>query len=104
MKKCIHCEREVMDDAHFCPFCGCTTERQAEYTGLDTAIKVFLIMGAIATPLTLYYVPVIWCVPLAIIGFRKISNQERISKSFKICILLLVSVVAGILLLCRKED
>lgn len=44
-----------------------------------------------------------WCIPLTVYVFRCVKYGRPVAMSAKICILLLVSMVAGILLLCRTE-
>lgn len=44
-----------------------------------------------------------WCIPLTVYVFRCIKNGRAISTAAKVCILIFVNTISGILLLCRKE-
>lgn len=64
----------------------------------ETAFKIpiaFCVLGLL---------PLIWQIPMTIIYFLKAKNNEDISIAFKICILLFVSPVAGILMLCGSHE
>ena len=49
-------------------------------------------------------VPLAWMLPLTIIINNKIKNHEPISIALKVCTLIFVNVVSGILLLCHTDD
>ncbi len=49
-------------------------------------------------------IPLAWGIPMVIVLSDKIKNEKPISTGFKICTLLFVNTVAGILLLCDKEQ
>ena len=49
-------------------------------------------------------VPIIWCIPMTVILAKKLKNNKPIGVGFKVCTLIFVSLVSGIVLLCRKED
>jgi hypothetical protein len=53
--------------------------------------------------LAMTIVPLAWSIPMGIILVRKTRNGEPISTGFKVCILLFVDLIAGILLLCDKD-
>ena len=48
--------------------------------------------------------PLAWCLPMTIVLSRKMKNNETIGVGFKICTLLFVSTIAGILLLCAGDN
>ncbi len=108
MKYCDKCGAEMMDEAVVCTKCGCAVETTQEVQkkernkGLDIAIKIFMILGCISSGLAI--IPLFWTVPMTISASRKMNNGEPIGVGFKICTLLFVSMIAGILLLCRNED
>lgn len=85
-------------------------------SGLKTAAKVFMIiscaicgvlflaniyLGIVAALSCL--VPLCWQIPMTIVYFEKLKNGERIGTGFKVCSLLFVSLVAGILMLCDND-
>lgn len=48
-------------------------------------------------------IPLAWCIPLTVIVFKRTKVGAPISTAMKVCILIFVNIIAGILLLCRKE-
>ena len=73
-------------------------EEKTGSSGLKTAAKVLLIIGTVIQGF--YLVPLLWCLPMTISYFRKVKNNEEITSGFKVCVLLFVNAVAGILMLC----
>ena len=113
MKFCTKCGSELVDEAVICVHCGCEVAPRSmaaqvstakEKSTLDTVISVFLILGAVVTSLFGLVIPLAWCLPMTLSYFKKRENNLPISTGFKVCTLIFVSLVAGILLLCRKED
>ena len=49
-------------------------------------------------------VPLAWVIPMTVVFCRKVSNGERIGIGFKICTLLFVNTIAGILMLCASDN
>lgn len=49
-------------------------------------------------------VPLAWAIPMTVVIFRKLRNYERIGMGMKVCTLIFVSLVAGILLLCMNDN
>ena len=110
MKYCTHCGKEVLDEAVVCPSCGCkvgsttTSNKMVEEEDkkiLTLLVKIFMIIGCIATGWSL--IPLLWTVPLTVHVWRKLSNKEPIGIAVKICSLLFVNIVAGIILLCMND-
>lgn len=48
-------------------------------------------------------IPLAWCIPLTVHVFRATKAHAPISTAAKVCILIFVDLVAGILLLCMTE-
>lgn len=111
MKFCSKCGKEIMDEAVICPGCGCAVaqERNEEKKdlkrgddGLAVASKIFLILGCISQGWML--LPLAWCLPITISACGKMKRGEPVGTGLKVCSLLFVSLVGGILLLCRSDD
>ena len=49
-------------------------------------------------------VPLTWCIPMTAIIISKIKHSEKIGTGLKVCTLLFVSLISGILLLCRNDE
>ena len=88
----------------------------SESSGLKTAAKVFMFIAcAMCCVLFLiniylgitraldYLIPLFWQLPMTIVYFEKLKNGERVGTGFKVCSLLFVSLVAGILMLCDND-
>lgn len=107
MKFCSKCGNQIADEAVICPNCGCATGYQeapakGSETTLQTVAKVFMILGTIANGFAL--IPLAWCIPMTVSYFRKVKNGEPVSTGFKVCSLLFVNVVSGILMLCDSGN
>ena len=108
MKFCEKCGKEIMDEAVICPGCGCAVEGASKPKatggddGLAVAAKVFLIIGCITQGWML--LPLAWCLPITISAFGRMKRNEPVGTGLKVCALLFVSLVAGILLLCRNDE
>ena len=104
MKYCTKCGNELMDEAVFCPSCGCAVDEpslQKGNNGLQSAAKVFMIIGTVL--MAIFVLPLAWCIPMTVIYCDKIKNNQPVSVGFKVCCLLFVSLVGGILMLCDNE-
>lgn len=102
MKYCSHCGKELDDDAIVCVNCGCkapkSEAKQTELSnGLKLAAKILMIISTVIMGFAL--IPLAWCIPMTLTYCQKVERNEPISIAFKICILLFVNVIAGILLL-----
>lgn len=114
MKFCTKCGAELVDEAIICVKCGCAVESteisQSESkapprkSGLSTAAKVFMVLGTIIMAMWTFCIGLAWCLPLTIIYFKKVNNGEPIGVGFKICSLLFVSMIGGILMLCDNDN
>ena len=106
MKFCQKCGREIMDEAIICPGCGCAISAEKKgkggNDGLAVASKIFLILGCVAQGWLL--LPLAWCLPITISVCNKMKDNEPIGTGLKVCSLLFVSLIGGILLLCRSDD
>jgi hypothetical protein len=69
--------------------------------GMVTVAKVFLILGCIG--FGAFLIPLAWCIPITVSIFRKLNSGEPIDTGLKVCALLFVNLIAGILLLCMED-
>ena len=104
MKYCSKCGAIIDSEAVICPKCGCATgyKYREDNSGIQTAAKVFMVLGCI-TSAFFYLVPLIWTIPMTIYYFNSTQNGEKVSGGFKICSLLFVNLIAGILMLCDNN-
>ncbi len=109
MNYCPTCGGSVSGTAAFCENCGAPlTAPSAPAYGatrrddtLCTVAKVFLILGCVSIGWAI--VPLAWCIPITVSIFRKLNSGEAIGTGLKVCTLLFVNLVAGILLLCMED-
>lgn len=107
MKFCSKCGKEIADEAVICTGCGCLVEQTVKIgnggnDGLAVAAKFFLILGCVASGWLL--LPLAWCLPITISICNKMKNNEPVGTGLKVCALLFVNLIGGILLLCRSDD
>ena len=111
MKFCSKCGAELVDDAVVCTACGRFVDDNAagrasaksSTSGLATAAKVFMIIGTVIMALYTFGIALAWCLPITISYCNRLKDGRPISVGFKVCSLLFVSLVGGILMLCDKE-
>jgi hypothetical protein len=113
MKYCSKCGKEISEEAVICPGCGCPTDlyksnvstsnKTSGESGLTTATKVFMILGCVLNAF-FYLIPLAWCIPMTVVYFRKVKYHEPIGTGFKVCSLLFVSLVGGILMLVDNDN
>ena len=108
---CKNCGAQLNDGATFCQSCGAkigeevTTTANRGSDGLGIAAKVFMIISCVSYAISIVgLIALIWVLPITISVSKKIKSGEKIGTGLKIAVLLLVNTIAGILLLCRKED
>ncbi|MBO5715872.1 MAG: hypothetical protein J6S23_05720 [Clostridia bacterium] len=112
MKYCSKCGKELFDEAVICPQCGCPTEHQEIYSTqshepreLSTIQKVTKAFMIVETVLGgIYILPLAWCLPMTISYCKKLKKGEPIGTGFKVCSLIFVSLIAGILMLCDNDN
>ena len=77
--------------------------QSGEKNGIVTAIKIFMVLSCFFAA-NLYFIPLIWCIPMTITCFKKLEAGEPLGLGFKICTLIFVSRIAGILMLILDEN
>lgn len=118
MKYCTYCGKEIDDDSIFCPNCGCKVEtpiviqnvvtnnsqtKTNNVSGLAIAACILMAFGCVCNA---YYqlITIAWCVPMTIYYITMVVSGKKVSKSFKICSLIFVSLLGGIFMLCDKDQ
>lgn len=115
MKFCSKCGMQLFDDAVICTNCGCPTESHVfienqpkivkpQTSGTITATKVFMIIGTIFMAIYTLCIGLAWCLPMTISYCNKVKRGEPIGTGFKVCSLLFVNTIAGILMLCDNRN
>ena len=85
MKYCTHCGAQIDDAAVVCPKCGCATEEfnansaavaAEKDSTLNTVIKVFMVLGCIATCWCL--IPLAWTIPMTVSFFNRVRDGRKV--------------------------
>jgi len=113
MKYCTHCGAQLEDDAVVCVSCGRMVgdpvkfnQSAAEPAGpsaISTVAFVFMIIGTVAMAISTCCIGLAWCLPMTISYSKSRKNGTPVSTGFKVCSLLFVNTVAGILMLCDNQ-
>ena len=106
-KFCSHCGKEVLKEAVICPACGCSVKAGSKVngaapSGLAVAAKVLFIISTVI--MGFYILPLVWCIPMTVSYCNKIKRGEEVSTGFKVCLLIFVSLLGGILALLDKQE
>lgn len=102
---CTHCGNEISDNAVVCPKCGVPTDnynvasKKGENNGIKMAIKIFLIIACVFSIFS-FFIPLAWCLPMTIYYWKRADKGEKVGTAFKVCSLIFVSLIGGILMLC----
>lgn len=108
---CSKCGKEVSENDKHCPYCGFQLKEEAKEEVaknpdssdvLGLIAKIFMLASTIICGVGL--IPLCWMVPMTVSVWKKHNNYEKIGVGLKICTLLFVNLIAGILLLCRDES
>ena len=117
MKFCSKCGAQLDDEAVFCPTCGAKTDEPAQTfqpapasapaKSSNTATirliaKIFMLLGCISLGAAL--IPLCWAIPMTVHYWNAVKYNRPVGIAFKICSLIFVSTVAGILMLIENED
>ena len=110
MKYCTICGAEIADEAVVCVHCGCAVQplntnvsTNTETSALKIVAKVFMIIGCVASAFFFLF-PLAWTIPMTVSYCRSIENRQPVSVGFKVCTLIFVNAVAGILMLCDNDS
>ena len=123
MKYCSHCGSQIEDNVSFCPNCGAPvnaeqaaqqtppaqqaqpaqaapTERK--FTVLQMAAFILMIISTVCVGWTL--IPLAWCIPMTVSYYNSIKQGRPVSMALKICTLIFVNPISGILMLVDSDS
>lgn len=112
MKYCTKCGAQLFDEAVICVRCGCPTapiqtaqDMSSVQGGSSISKTIAFVLMIISTVVSgfLFIISLAWMIPLTVIYNQKVRCGEPLSTGFKVCILIFVNIVAGILLLCDSD-
>lgn len=67
-------------------------------TSMQTAAKILMIIGCVLSGFA-YLIPLCWTIPMTVHYCRAVKEGRYVGVGFKVCSLLFVSTIAGILML-----
>ena len=112
MKYCKNCGQELPEEADFCSNCGAQCYYKVEPTHqpqsnanegstLKTLALVFMIIATVISGFAI--IPLCWCIPMTVRYYRYTKGEGTLSTAFKVCTLLFVSLISGILMLVDED-
>lgn len=63
-----------------------------------------MIIGTVLSAIFSFGISLAWCLPMSIIYSKKINSGIKVGIGFKVCALLFVSLIAGVLMLCEDKN
>lgn len=109
MKTCTSCGAQIYDVVAVCPHCGADNPKASSYSSkikydqtMVMLVKVFMILGCVSIGWLI--IPLIWCIPMTMSVCKSMNEGESITTGMKVCSLLFVSLIAGIILLVMPEE
>lgn len=79
-----------------------TREDRNPIGGLGKTAKIFLLIDIILKYILIF--PLAWVLPMHISYSKHITRRIKISTGYKVCVLLFVGLVPGILMLCDHKN
>lgn len=74
----------------------------SQISGLAMAAKILMIISTVI--MGIYIIPLAWCLPMTISYCKKLKTGQPVGIGFKICTLLFVNTISGILMLCDNKN
>ena len=110
-KYCTNCGSKMDSLLPFCTNCGTAFDDNKNGPNYDTvnlnsleiATLVFMIIGTILNAIYFVGISLIWCIPMTIHFYKKARKLEPVGTGFKICTILFIGLIPGILMFCNKD-
>ena len=124
MKYCSKCGKPLEDDAIFCIGCGRLVGNEynssqiyqtdntyqslqvndiSTQSSLAKTATALMILGTVLSSIYTLGIALTWCLPMTISYSKQIKHGKKVDIGFKVCSLLFVSTIAGILMLCDEK-
>lgn len=120
MKFCSKCGYQMKDTDSFCAKCGNSsdyfvqTSETVDFdknptqppceTSLQTVAKIFMLLETIVAGVCSCGIALCWMIPMTVHYWNALKNGEPVGTGFKVCSLIFVSLIAGILMLCDNDS
>jgi len=116
-KYCTKCGAKMPSSFSICTNCGkffekenTNTTNQTKYDFTSTKpnkhvyqIIIFIFMIISTIYLATFIIPLFWCIPMTITYWNKIQKNEKVNITFKICSLIFMGIIPGLLMLFEDE-
>ena len=76
---------------------------RAQNNSYATAVKVMMVIGCVIGA-TYYLIPLLWCVPMTVVAWKKLDRGEPLGTAFKVCTCIFVSRLAGFFMFMMKDE
>lgn len=133
MKYCSYCGSQLTDESVICTNCGCLVQIATEkkcvvfkngsqdffdfklrgvrraacgVAFLSSLFCMFLGLSWLryaAIISVIYLIPLAWAIPMTVHYWKAVKNNRPVGTAFKVCTLLFINTVSGILMLCDKD-
>lgn len=124
MKYCAHCGNELEDETMFCPKCGTPTEgatnpgptvqpvsstpavQTAKKNSTSETLRLIAFILCLISTIACGWciIPLAWMVPLTISVYKGYKGEKEMSMALRVCVLIFVNMIAGILLLVDNDQ
>ena len=101
MKYCTKCGSAIEDGAKYCVNCGAPCAPVKKPATIKVIAEVFMILGCISSGWAL--IPLCWTVPMTVKYMRSVKEGADVSTGFKVCSLIFVNLIAGVLMLVSDD-
>ncbi len=69
---------------------------------MKLAVFIFCLLSTVVYGI--WIIPLCWCIPMTVYVYKYYKGTKDLGVGFKICTLLFVNMIGGILLLCTEAD
>lgn len=118
MKYCTRCGKQIEDNDEFCPYCGAKTDstgpsmaqattenssnkEEKQMNTLELIAFIFMIISCVSC--VPFLIGLCWMIPMTVIYYKSVKERKPVSVAFKVCTLLFVNLISGILMLVDDE-
>ena len=115
-KFCTNCGSQMDLVLPFCTNCGQAfndsnknyysngvTNGDTKLNTMQIIIIVLLVLASIASAFAFFFIPLLWCIPMTIHYSNKCKKNEQVSTAFKICTILFMGLIPGILMFFDQD-
>lgn len=68
---------------------------------LSLIAKILLIINCVCSAIAI--IPLCWKIPMTVHYWKAVGNNQKVGTGFKVCTLLFVDIISGILMLCDSK-